>query len=222
LGAALPPEDFGSDAYIPLTTDQKYFGENITFDRSDGGMPEKVELSQLIVSLPETRLVSPSSRIIRSLIDNARKGSETTITVPLDLLQQAERTQRVFTWVLAAIASISLLVGGIGIMNIMLATVTERTREIGIRRALGAYRIDIITQFLLETAVLACSGGVLGIVLGISASALASWLVGIDTFVRPWSPIVAFGISLLVGVLFGIYPAYRAAKMSPVEALRSE
>jgi putative ABC transport system permease protein len=222
LGGSLPAEDYGTDAYIPLSTDQKYFGENVVFERGDRGVPEKVEISQLIVTVPETRLVTPSARIVRSLIDKAKKGNETAITVPLDLLEKAEQTQRIFTLVLGAIASISLLVGGIGIMNIMLATVTERTREIGIRRALGAYRIDIITQFLLETAVLSCSGGILGIVLGLSASHAASTIVGIDALVRPWSPIVAFLISIFVGILFGIYPAYRAAKMSPVEALRSE
>ena len=222
LGSNLPSEDYGRDVYVPLTTDLKLFGENVTFDRSESGVPEKVEISQLIIAVPDTQHVTPTSRVIQTVVQMAKKEDEVAITIPLDLLKQAEQTQRIFTLVLAAIASISLLVGGIGIMNIMLATVMERTREIGIRRALGAYRADIISQFLVETAVLASSGGLLGIVVGVVGAGLASYFVGIGAPVRWWSPAIAFGISLLVGVVFGIYPAYRAARMNPIEALRHE
>jgi len=127
-----------------------------------------------------------------------------------------------FTLVLTAIASISLLVGGIGIMNIMLATVTERTREIGIRRALGARRSDIISQFLIETMVLACTGGVIGIILGVAGALLAQHWAGIPANVQLWSPLLAFGISVAVGLIFGLYPARRAAYMDPIQALRHE
>ena len=123
---------------------------------------------------------------------------------------------------LGAIAAISLLVGGIGIMNIMLASVTERTREIGIRRALGAKRRDIIVQFLIETVLLAGVGGVIGVTLGIAIPIVITWFAGMKTIVTLWSPLIAFSISAMVGVIFGIYPALRAANMDPVEALRHE
>ncbi len=142
--------------------------------------------------------------------------------VPLDLLDKAEQTQRVFTWVLTAIASISLLVGGIGIMNIMLANITERTREIGIRRALGAKKTDILAQFLVETSALSCSGGVLGVVLGVVGATVAGRLAEMPTLILPWVPVLALGISVSVGLIFGTYPALRAASMNPVEALRHE
>jgi putative ABC transport system permease protein len=142
--------------------------------------------------------------------------------VPLDLLEKAEETQRIFTLVLGAIASVSLIVGGIGIMNIMLATVTERTREIGIRRALGAKRRDIAWQFLVETVALASLGGFLGVGLGIVLSRLVTHFFSFEAIIRPWSPIVAFAVSVAVGLIFGMYPARRAAYMDPIEALRHE
>jgi putative ABC transport system permease protein len=140
----------------------------------------------------------------------------------LELLRQAEQTQRMFNIVLGAIAAISLLVGGIGIMNIMLASVTERTREIGIRRALGAKRHDIIVQFLIETVLLSSAGGLMGVVLGVTIPRLITTFALMPTIVTPTSTILAFSISAAVGVIFGIYPALRAADMDPVEALRHE
>jgi putative ABC transport system permease protein len=127
-----------------------------------------------------------------------------------------------FNIVLGAIAGISLLVGGIGIMNIMLASVTERTREIGIRRALGARQGDIVQQFLVETVLLAGSGGVIGVALGVTIPFFITMFSEMKTIVTMWAPMVAFSISALVGVIFGLYPAMRAAKMDPVEALRHE
>jgi putative ABC transport system permease protein len=124
--------------------------------------------------------------------------------------------------VLGSIAAISLLVGGIGIMNIMLASVTERTREIGIRRALGAKQRDIVTQFLVEFVILSAAGGLLGVALGVTIPWLVTRFAEMRTIVTFWSPIVAFSISALVGIIFGIYPAFRAARMDPVEALRHE
>jgi putative ABC transport system permease protein len=222
LGSDLPAQDYARDVYIPLTTDQKRFGENVMFDRTGSQPPEKVEISQVTVSAPDTRYVKAVAGVIQAHLQGTGKVHETTLVVPLDLLEKAERTQRIFTWVLTAIASISLLVGGIGIMNIMLATVSERTREIGVRRALGARRSDIISQFLIETTVLSCTGGVLGIGLGAAGALAASHWAGVATLIRPWSPLLAFGISVAVGLVFGIYPARRAALLDPIEALRHE
>ena len=142
--------------------------------------------------------------------------------VPIELLRQAERTKQIFSIVLGSIAAISLLVGGIGIMNIMLASVTERTREIGIRRALGARQADIVLQFLIETTLLAGVGGVIGVVVGLAIPIAVSHFAGVTTVVKAWAPALAFSISVLTGIAFGIYPARRAARMNPVEALRHE
>jgi putative ABC transport system permease protein len=220
LGGNLPAQDYGRDVYIPFPTDQKRFGENIVFDRTSSQPPEKVEITQLTLAAASTLQVKPISRILEGMID--RKQDEVAMTVPLDLLEKAEQTQRMFNLVLTAIASISLLVGGIGIMNIMLATVTERTREIGIRRALGARRVDIISQFLIETMVLACTGGFIGIVLGVGGAFLAEKMGDVPANVQFWSPLLAFGISVAVGLIFGLYPARRAAYMDPIQALRHE
>jgi putative ABC transport system permease protein len=142
--------------------------------------------------------------------------------VPLQLLRQAEHTKRIFNVVLGSIAAISLLVGGIGIMNIMLATVTERTREIDIRRALGARKKDIIAQFLVETMVLSVGGGFIGVVLGIVVPFVISHMTAMKTIVTSSSLVIAFGISGAVGIVFGLYPASRAAALDPIEALRHE
>ncbi|HOH43313.1 MAG TPA: FtsX-like permease family protein, partial [Candidatus Hydrogenedentes bacterium] len=139
-----------------------------------------------------------------------------------ELLRQLERTKQIVNTVLGAIAAISLLVGGIGIMNIMLASVTERTREIGIRRALGAKKRDIIVQFLIETVILAGTGGAIGVLFGVTIPILISHLAEMKTIITPWAPALAFSISAMIGVVFGIYPALRAANMDPVEALRHE
>lgn len=221
-GARDDSRRYGEEVYIPFTTDQQRFGENISFDPGGAQLPEKVEISQLTVSAPSTDQVQSTAMLIRSILMQNGRDRDVRLTVPLDLLEKAERTQRIFTIVLTSIASISLLVGGIGIMNIMLATVTERTREIGIRRALGAKRSDITTQFLIETIALSGTGGLLGILLGFTGAATASALGGVPTIVQIWSPVLAVSISLLVGVVFGIYPARRAAFMDPIEALRHE
>ena len=142
--------------------------------------------------------------------------------MPLQLLRQAEQTKRIFNIVLGSIAAISLLVGGIGIMNIMLATVTERTREIGVRRALGARKKDIITQFLVETVVLSLGGGIIGVAVGVIVPLIVSHFADMKTIITFWSLALAFGISGIIGIVFGLYPASRAANLSPIEALRHE
>jgi putative ABC transport system permease protein len=150
------------------------------------------------------------------------KQNDYEIVVPLELLARAEETKRIFNIVLGCIACISLLVGGIGIMNVMLATVTERTREIGIRRALGARRYHIMLQFLVETVVLSVGGGILGILLGVSIPAFVEYFADMRTIVTFSAPILAFGISVSIGLVFGLYPAWQAANLDPVEALRHE
>jgi putative ABC transport system permease protein len=159
---------------------------------------------------------------VRTALDRFHQKHDYEVIVPLQLLRQAEQTKRIFNIVLGSIAAISLLVGGIGIMNIMLATVTERTREIGIRRALGARKRDIITQFLVETVVLSVGGGLIGVGVGIVTPFVVSYLADMETIITPWSIILAFGISGAVGIVFGLYPASQAAKLDPIEALRHE
>jgi putative ABC transport system permease protein len=144
------------------------------------------------------------------------------MVVPYELLEKAKRDARIFSFVLGSIAAISLIVGGIGIMNIMLATVTERTREIGIRRALGAKRRDITQQFLIETVVLSGIGGIIGVAIGVFVPPLITQFSDIKAVTTPNSVILSFGVSVLVGILAGLYPANRAAKMDPIEALRHE
>jgi putative ABC transport system permease protein len=145
-----------------------------------------------------------------------------TIRNQADLAQTAQASTEVMSWLLAAIASISLIVGGIGIMNIMLVSVTERTREIGIRLAIGARPGDVLKQFLVESVVLSVLGGVLGLILGFAGSALLGHLTGWSTATPPAAVLVAVGFSALVGVFFGYYPARKASALNPIEALRSE
>jgi len=166
--------------------------------------------------------VEETARVVSEILSRHHKKTDWEMLVPLELLRQAERTKQIFNTVLGAIAAISLIVGGIGIMNIMLATVTERTREIGIRRALGAKKRDIVVQFLVETVILSGSGGLVGVALGLVIPWFISRFAEMATIVTPWAPMIAFSISVSIGVVFGIYPALRAANMDPVEALRHE
>jgi putative ABC transport system permease protein len=181
------------------------------------------QLDRIIVQVTESRLVPSVADIVRRTL--ARRHNTVVdfeITVPELLLRQEQRTKAIFNVVLGAIASISLLVGGIGIMNIMLASVLERIREIGVRRAIGATRRDILFQFLSEAVLISVAGGVAGIVIGAALSAGIRRLAGIQTIVSLLSVVVAFGVSLSVGLAFGIMPAYRAARQDPVECLRYE
>ena len=209
--------------YIPLATVKNRFGETkIQLGGSGGVKGEKIELQQITVKVKSTQAVLPVRDLLDDLLQRFHKKKDYQIIVPLELLRQAARTKRIFSIVLGSIAAISLLVGGIGIMNIMLATVSERTREIGIRRALGARKRDIIIQFLSETVLLTVAGGALGILLGSAIPIIISHLGKMPTVITVYSLILAFAISAAVGVIFGIYPAYRAANMDPVEALRHQ
>ena len=211
-----------NNVYMPLSTTRARFGETI-FKRSAGSFEaEKVQLHQVTVQFHSVDDVEIAVPQIRTLLKRFHPKHDYEIIVPLELLRQAEQTKRIFNIVLGSIAAISLVVGGIGIMNIMLATVTERTREIGIRRALGAKKKDIITQFLVETVVLSVGGGLIGVVVGVLTPLLVSQLTDMKTIVTPMSVLISFSISGAVGIVFGIYPASRAAALDPIEALRHE
>ncbi len=184
---------------------------------------EETQLSQITLQVGSIPEVKPSVPIIDAAVTPYHPKKDTTMVVPYDLLLEAQRQARQFSIILGTIAAISLLVGGIGIMNIMLATVTERTREIGIRRALGAKRRDITQQFLIETVVLSGVGGLLGVTLGIAIPQMIVWFLPEQkAFVTGGSVLLAFSISVAIGILFGLYPARRAALMDPIEALRHE
>ena len=221
-GGSLAAQDFNRDIYIPLTTNRARFGDLIESEQQGSFTAEKIELSQVTVTVASMENVKKTAAALDSLLGQFHPKKDYVITVPLELLEKAAATQRIFNLVLGSIASISLLVGGIGIMNIMLATVSERTREIGIRRALGARRRDIIEQFLIETTVMSASGGLIGVLLGVSAPPIVSYLSGMPVVIRLWSPIIAFLIAVTIGIVFGVYPARRAAMLDPVEALRTE
>jgi len=208
--------------YIPLTTAKNRFGEMTMQITGSGRNLERVELQEIIVQTRDIDQVMGTRRSIQTLLGSVHKKNDYEITVPLELMKQARDFQRIFTIVLGSIAAISLLVGGIGIMNIMMATVSERTREIGIRRAMGAKKRDIIFQFLSETLLLTLSGGILGIALGSAIPFLVTHFGQMRTVITTGSLILAFGISAAVGVTFGLYPAVRAANMDPIESLRHE
>ena len=164
-----------------------------------------------------------TAKVVSAILDATHKGAgDFSVVVPAGLLEERRRTQFIFNVVMICIAGISLLVGGIGIMNIMLATVLERTREIGIRRAIGARQNDIIRQFLMEAVLISIVGGLIGIGFGFSLSRLIAWNAGWSTVVTTSSIAVAFGVSVFIGLLFGIYPAVQAAKLDPIEAIRYE
>jgi putative ABC transport system permease protein len=211
------------NVYIPLTTAKSRFSE-IDYSFSGGKRNlEKVQLQKITVKVESIDQVLPMRDVLDTLLKRLHKDKKDyRIVVPLELLRQAKRTQAIFSIVLGSIAAISLIVGGIGIMNIMLATVSERTREIGIRRALGAKKRDIIIQFLSETLILTFTGGILGIISGSLLPLLVEYFGNMPTVVTGESLVLSFGISGLVGVVFGLYPAYRAANMDPIESLRHE
>lgn len=222
VGSSFSAQDYNRDVYVPIETDKVRFGEVLMNMRAGSYEREKLEISQITVGIDKMAHVKKTAEIIEGVIGQFHEQEDTRITVPLDLLERAEETQRIFTMVLGSIASISLIVGGIGIMNIMLATVTERTREIGVRRAMGANRGDIARQFLVETIVLSAGGGILGVGVGIGTSYGVTNFIELPTLIPTWAPVLAWTISVFVGVVFGIYPARRAAMMDPIEALRHE
>jgi putative ABC transport system permease protein len=225
-GAASSSSSTGANIgtiYIPLTTIKDRFGEiSIQVSGSSGASIEKVELQEIVVRVGSVGEVLRTQGVLETILERFHKKNDYQVIVPLEKLRLAKESARIFSIVLGSIAAISLLVGGIGIMNIMLATVSERTREIGIRRALGAKKHDIVLQFLSETLLLTLTGGILGIVLGIAIPFFVTYFSNHPTEITGSSLILAFGISAVVGITFGLYPAYRAANMDPIESLRHE
>jgi putative ABC transport system permease protein len=239
-GSALVGRDLNKDVHIPLTTAVLDFGDTVIRRQTGSFSGEEVELSEIYITASSTDTVLNTAARVRRLIEIEHpEFSDVQIVVPWELLEEAKKTALVWNVVLISIAAISLLVGGIGIMNIMLASVTERTREIGIRRALGATRRHIIAQFLVETGSLTGAGGLLGILFGLVVSvgigSLLPWILNlpimqghfenitaVETHITAWSILVSFIVAAAVGLIFGIYPAVVASRQDPIVALRHD
>lgn len=217
---ALAVDQSKHEIYVPYETLVAREGvAQITF-RAGSRESVAVELSQLVVGVEDIDRAPEVARMIAALLARRHEDRDYEVVVPLEYLRQRKKTQDVFNYTFLAIAAISLLVGGIGIANIMLATVTERTREIGIRRALGARQADIVVQFLAETTLVASMGGAVGVVAGFGFDAALRWLTGWTTIVAPSSVVLGLGVSVLTGIVSGIFPARRAAGLDPITALR--
>jgi putative ABC transport system permease protein len=240
-GAALVGRDLNSDIHIPLSTARAIYGDAVIRRQSGSIQAYEVQISEIYLSCPTREVVLPTSDRLERVLEVRHPGfTDVRTVVPYELLENARKQALTWQMVLAFVAGISLLVGGIGIMNIMLASVVERTREIGIRRALGATRRHIVWQFLVETGVLSGVGGLIGIALGVGLSYGISFGVRIlpdvarvfgatfpagmtlPTQVTGWSVILAFGVAAATGLVFGIYPARKAAQQDPIVALRHD
>jgi len=213
IGGVLEVRNTDEDIYVPLTTLLKRFKWE----------PVDAELTQITIKVADAGRLQEAANIVRSVIKRRHRGVEDfKIAIPEELLRQSQRTQQIFNIVMGCIAGISLVVGGIGIMNIMLASVLERTREIGIRRALGARRADVLAQFLTEAVMVSLIGGIIGIMLGYSMTKVITLYATWKTIVQPWTIILSFGVAAAVGVGVGYYPARKAALLNPIDALRYE
>ncbi|MDG1838018.1 MAG: ABC transporter permease [Phycisphaerales bacterium] len=239
-GVALVGRDLNLDVHIPISTGRLEFSDSVMRRVSGSFSGEETRFSEIYIEATDADQVIQMSRRVRRVIDAGHAESgDVTIIVPWELLANVERTTFAMNLLLTAIAAISLLVGGIGIMNIMLASVIERTREIGIRRALGATRRDIILQFLVETGTLSAAGGILGILFGVGLALAVDralpWVLSLpvvqrhleteisfEAAITPWSVVVSFSVAAATGLVFGIYPAVLASRQDPIEALRHE
>ncbi len=209
-GTAIRARDLNRSVLVPLPA----------LDRGKDPLPDGVD--EIVFRLADAEVVVTAAGVAQSLLQRLTGNQPLEVMVPREILRQRERTQRIFNVVTGAVAAISLIVGGIGIMNIMLASVAERTREVGIRRALGARKRDVAAQFLVESSLLTAVGGVLGSVLGLAGSALIQRFAGWPTAVHPLMLLVALVVAVGVGVGFGFYPAWHAAGLEPMDALRRE
>jgi len=208
-------QDLNNIVYIPLNTFQYRYFDTSSYMKDD--------LDAIDMRLKAGSDSLEVAKVVTAILNSTHHNVEDfTVTIPAALLAQQQRTQTIFTYVMVAIAAISLLVGGIGIMNIVLATVLERTREIGVRRATGARRNDIVRQFLTESVLISVGGGLLGIAFGFFLAWLIARTAEWKTIVTTASVLIAFGVSMAVGVIFGIYPAMKASRINPIEALRYE
>jgi putative ABC transport system permease protein len=208
-------EDMNNLIYAPLNS--------VRYRLEDSQSWMKDEIDGMYLHLASADSSTTDAEVVRGILNSSHHNAgDFSVIVPAELLAQQKRTEQLFNTVMVAIASISLLVGGIGIMNIMLAAILERTREIGVRRAVGARRSDIIRQFVIEATLISFAGGLLGVVLGFVMSQLIAWLAGWSTIVTVSSILLAFVVSISVGLIFGIYPAVKAARLDPVEAIRYE
>jgi putative ABC transport system permease protein len=213
--AGIPSQDLNNIIYVPLNS--------ALLRMEDSYSNVRDEIDGIYLNLSSKADVSSVAQVVRALLDFSHHAAgDFSVIVPAELLAEQRRTERLFNAVMVAIASISLLVGGIGIMNIMLANILERTREIGVRRAVGARQSDIIRQFVAEAMMISFVGGNFGIVFGFVMSRLIAWLAGWSTIVTASSILLAFFVSIAVGLVFGIYPAVKAARLDPVEAIRHE
>ncbi len=212
-GSTIRIRDLNQDVYIPLTTALKRFSRQKLSS----------EIDQITAKVVDPVRIREAANIVKGIVKKRHYSVEDfQIVIPEELLKQSQRTQKIFNIVMGAIAGISLLVGGIGIMNIMLATVLERTREIGIRRAVGATRNDILGQFIIEALLLSVVGGLMGIVLGFLMTKIITYYASWKTIVSIYSVFLAFGVSASIGMIFGIYPAKKASGLDPIESLRYE
>ena len=239
-GSALIGRDLNQDVHIPISTARSVFGDVVVRRQSGSFSGSQVEVAEIYLQSADRESVLQDASLLRRLLESRRPGlTDVSIIVPYELLENARKSAMTWNLVLGAVAGISLLVGGIGIMNIMLATVTERTREIGIRRALGATRWHVVSQFLVETGVLSVIGGLIGVALGIGLALTLDSVVPmlpevavigeyvppdveLPTLVSPWAVGVAFIIATLTGLVFGIYPALKASTQDPIVALRHD
>ncbi len=224
-GSALVGRDLNLDVYFPLTTNDAMFGDTIAKITSGARERQILQISDIYVRVTAPDAVEPTAAALdRMMAIRHSEQPDVALRVPRELLHQAESQQKMWNFLMGTIAALSLLVGGIGIMNISLASVTERTREIGVRRALGGKRQHIIMQFLIETTCLSLSGGSLGVLVGIGGAVLINTFLGdrYPTHVTLFSVVGSFGVSAGVGIIFGLYPAIVAAHKDPIEALRHD
>jgi putative ABC transport system permease protein len=225
LGTQFPEVNSPNDMIvIPLTTSEALYGFcAYNWEGRQSLKIMNVEFDVFLVKVEDLSYIDDTSKRIYSYLQKShRKEKDWDVIVPLDLLKQKEQTQNIFTIVMSSIAGISLIVGGIGIMNIMLANVYERRKEIGTRLALGAQKNDILFQFLIETVFLTSMGGVIGIILGVGMAQIVTYYAAWPTVYSMWSIVLSLLISSLVGVVFGTYPAWKAAQQNPIEVLRAE